>query len=258
MSTTEEQANRFIWRANLDAPNGCWDWLGYRDSHGYPRLSRVRVHRALFELLYGPIGPLGLDHLCRNRGCINPDHLEPTTDRTNVLRGDGPAAVNARKTHCKKGHPFSPENTYTYHRRDGRRPFRTCRICQRRKRKHILPVNRYTLDALTKRLADASPCAVCDYWNLRGPKRRTCSSACARAWPYLRYALDPAYREAHQLVAARWIAQNPSKVTRSQHESALRALAGERSQRGRWMTKTGKPREFATQFGIRGPKRYIG
>lgn len=63
------------------------------------------------------VAPLGEgevpDHLCRNRGCVNPDHLDPVTNVENVLRGESPPAQNRRKTVCKNGHPFSPENTYT-------------------------------------------------------------------------------------------------------------------------------------------------
>jgi hypothetical protein len=76
------------------------------------------------ELFVGPI-PEGLviDHLCRNRGCINPTHMEPVTNAENVLRGEGPTAVNARKTHCKRGHPFDDVNTYVYAKG------RACRMC---------------------------------------------------------------------------------------------------------------------------------
>lgn len=78
------------------------------------------------ELHKGPI-PEGLviDHLCRNRGCVNPDHLEAVTQRENILRGEGLAAANARKTHCPKGHPYSGENLYVVPS-SGRRQ---CRIC---------------------------------------------------------------------------------------------------------------------------------
>lgn len=67
----------------------------------------VRAHRLVYELLVGPIPDgLQLDHLCRNRGCVRPDHLEPVTRRTNILRGTGPSAIHARKTQCPHGHPY--------------------------------------------------------------------------------------------------------------------------------------------------------
>jgi hypothetical protein len=68
---------------------------------------------------------LKLDHLCRNPACVRPDHLEAVTARENTLRGIGPTAVNALKTHCVHGHEFTPENT----RMKGIR--RVCRECQR-------------------------------------------------------------------------------------------------------------------------------
>jgi hypothetical protein len=87
-----------------------------------------------YELAIGPI-PEGLtiDHLCRNRGCVNPAHLEAVTNRTNLLRGDGIAALNARKTHCKRGHEFTPENTYVW--REGTRACRACHTAQEQARR---------------------------------------------------------------------------------------------------------------------------
>jgi hypothetical protein len=101
-------------------PDGCWTWLGStRNGYGsvftgsglVGRRNRM-AHRVAYELLVGPVSnDLTLDHLCRNRGCVNPDHLEPVSNRENILRSNSPAAVNARKTHCINGHEFSPENT---------------------------------------------------------------------------------------------------------------------------------------------------
>jgi hypothetical protein len=70
------------------------------------------AHRWAYHHLVAPVSAdLEIDHLCRNRGCVNPAHLEPVTSRENKLRGYGAAAKNARKTECKRGHPFTPENT---------------------------------------------------------------------------------------------------------------------------------------------------
>ena len=92
--------------------DGCWLWDGSHDLCGYGMwkvagLFNWKVHRLVWELLRGPI-PQGkqLDHLCRNTGCSNPDHLEPVTSRENTLRGTAPTSANAKKTHCKRGHPF--------------------------------------------------------------------------------------------------------------------------------------------------------
>jgi hypothetical protein len=116
----------------VDEATGCWLWQGYKLPNGY---GRVRVaermqyaHRVVYRLLVGNI--LGqLDHVkerCSNRHCCNPEHLEDVPSRENTLRGDGPTARNARKTHCIHGHEFTPENTYTT-----KRGYRDCRACHR-------------------------------------------------------------------------------------------------------------------------------
>src|SRR5262245_12493041 len=110
-------------RIDKNGPNGCWLWTGARNSnYGYGTIEVARVkrhvHRVLCELERGPVHrDLDLDHLCRNRICVNPDHLEPVSRRENILRGASHVAANARKTHCSKGHPFDEVNTYF--RKDG-------------------------------------------------------------------------------------------------------------------------------------------
>ena len=137
INLSSREAERF-WLFVEEQPSGCWEWIGSRDvRHGYghypvcrARWSNLRAHRVAWTLLRGPL-PLDItiDHLCRNRACVNPDHLEPVTNRENILRGESPTAINARKTHCKRGHEFTEENSRT---KDGRRECRVCiRIRQR-------------------------------------------------------------------------------------------------------------------------------
>jgi hypothetical protein len=114
-----------------EAPSGCWVWTASRDACGYGRIrwdgQNKTAHRVVYELLRGPVDPaLTLDHLCRNRGCVNPAHLEPVSLAENIMRGDGVGVRNAAKTHCKSGHEFTPENTYW------KRGKRACRECGRR------------------------------------------------------------------------------------------------------------------------------
>src|SRR5438132_887862 len=93
-------------------PNsGCWLWTGILSYGGYGRVKfkgkHYAAHRVSYEASRGAI-PMGLqiDHLCRVRSCINPDHLELVTCRENLLRGNTLQAANARKTHCPAGHPY--------------------------------------------------------------------------------------------------------------------------------------------------------
>lgn len=110
--------------------NGCWSLPYHLTASGYSQVrfngTHMVGHRLVYEALRGDI-PEGkcLDHLCRNRWCCNPDHLEPVSQKENIHRGIGVAAVNRLKTHCARGHEYSLDNTAIY---DGER---RCCICDR-------------------------------------------------------------------------------------------------------------------------------
>jgi len=121
---------RFTGKYEVD-PSGCWLWTAAKFPNGYGAFwtgsKMTCAHRAGYELLVGPVAAEhDLDHLCRVRACVNPEHLEPVTRRENLMRGAGLSALNAAKTHCVHGHEFTEENTGTTVR-GGRR----CRACDR-------------------------------------------------------------------------------------------------------------------------------
>ncbi len=113
-------------RKYISNTGDCWIWTGALSKNGYGNYWNRGAHRVVYELLVGDI-PKGmqLDHLCRNRDCVNPSHLEPVTAKENILRGLGLAAVNSRKVECKRGHLFDSENTYLW------KGHRICRECNR-------------------------------------------------------------------------------------------------------------------------------
>lgn len=123
-------ADRF-W-ASVDKTEWCWVWTGPVDRHGYGEYRQKingktyywRAHRLAYELIVGKIADgLVIDHLCRNRPCVNPQCLEPVTNAENIRRGEtGQHLKNGDQ--CRKGHPYVDGSYYLRHGK-----YRTCRIC---------------------------------------------------------------------------------------------------------------------------------
>lgn len=125
---------RLMLRTRLNAETGCWNWTGNHSTAGYGRIcineAWQLAHRMMYAQIKGPIpAGLGLDHLCRNRQCLNPSHLEPVTQTENHRRGNA-GHHNGQKTKCKHGHPLSGPNVWISI--DGRRYCTTCDRLRRR------------------------------------------------------------------------------------------------------------------------------
>lgn len=134
--TPEEVAAYAYDHIEKDDVTGCWNWTGSRVPDGYGVMPIGKrpdgkkkysvVHRWTYEQLVGPIPEgLQLDHLCRNTSCVNPAHLEPVTCQVNLIRGVRRNQYKDR-THCSRGHEYTPENTQI-----NKRGTRICRTCKR-------------------------------------------------------------------------------------------------------------------------------
>ena len=131
---TEDPLLKFK-RLSLQMESGCIEWQGWICPKGYSvirfKSERHYAHRWIWEHTFGKIKKgLQLDHLCRNRKCVNLAHLEPVTPRINTMRGFSFSALNSKKTHCWRGHPFNEENTSI-----NRSSARECLICRRARQK---------------------------------------------------------------------------------------------------------------------------
>lgn len=124
----------------------CWLWTGDVDkTSGYGRIAfnkkRFYAHRVFYSIFKGKIGEnLCIDHICRVRNCVNPEHLRAVTKQINTIENSiGAGAINRNKTHCKNGHEFNKENTYYIPKGNGK--WRACKECSRQTYKNKIKKN---------------------------------------------------------------------------------------------------------------------
>lgn len=137
--------DRIMSRVYMKPDCSCWFWRGIHDRDGYAKMTHrnrpIAVYRLAYETFKAPIPDgMEMDHICRERGCVNPSHVEPVTSRENTLRSPiAPAAINARMEKCPNGHEFSVVKF-------GKRTQRRCLICSKRRRQEYFQENK---DAIT-------------------------------------------------------------------------------------------------------------
>lgn len=141
--------DRLMARVIMIPESTCWHWTGCIDRDGYAKMSTknrpTMVYRISYELFVGPI-PEGMviDHICRQRDCVNPKHLEVVTSRENTMRSPiAPAALNARKTHCSEGHELVDASHPSKKQRG-------CLICCAQKSLDRYHANKVAINALRK------------------------------------------------------------------------------------------------------------
>lgn len=141
----ENVQDKILWSRiveRIDITVDCWYWTGKPANTGYGQINRNGVvrnpHRIIYKVLVGDIPDgLQLDHLCRNRICVNPSHLEPVTQKENLLRSPLTIpSINKLKTHCPTGHPYDETNTQVC--RDGSRKCRACSYKRKKAWRHKL------------------------------------------------------------------------------------------------------------------------
>lgn len=130
---------RFLRKITV-ADSGCWEWITHRDKDGYGQFwaygKPVSAHRFIFGYYHGEIQKkMIIHHKCYNRACCNVSHLEQKTSKENTLDSDSSniTAVNSRKTHCIRGHEFTPENMYIYENKQ--RHCKKCHVIRKRQQK---------------------------------------------------------------------------------------------------------------------------
>ena len=136
--------------------NGCWDWHKGEKSSGYGLIGlwnkQFGAHRVLYELINGTAQKdKQIDHLCRNRACVNPSHMELVDKDTNNIRGMSPSAIHARKTQCPQGHQYNNENTARWSNGPDKPISRKCKVCvAKRCKDYYNRVYKYKITNATK------------------------------------------------------------------------------------------------------------
>ena len=143
----QDITGRLLRRIEMVTESGCWIWLLGTQPNGYGFITlngkTMRTHRVYYEHFRHPIPPgLQADHLCRVRCCVNPDHMEIVTGKVNTLRGNSASAINARKTHCRNGHPLAGDNLVIEHYSFRRRYCRICRNARWRQKSKMRTLKR--------------------------------------------------------------------------------------------------------------------
>lgn len=148
MKVGVKEGGRFLSKVGIcfDDKEKCWEWLASLDKDGYGQFRHgkrmVKAHRMSYELFVGAI-PMGMeiDHLCQNKKCVKPSHLQAVDHRTNMARSRSFSGVNSRKTHCVNGHEFSEDNTYLWN------GWRSCKQCGKNRDKQRNTRRKHALEA---------------------------------------------------------------------------------------------------------------
>lgn len=124
----------------------CWEWLGWETNSGYAQfrigIKKYLVHRISYEMYKGIIPKYyEVDHLCKNKKCVNPDHLESVEGKENNRRSNSKSSINSKKTNCNNGHEFTIQNTYVT-----KQGHRECIICMKKLNKEYEKNNRESIN----------------------------------------------------------------------------------------------------------------
>jgi hypothetical protein len=155
---TDSDIKRFYCKIDVPRNEGCWNWIAARYPDGYGQFYLYgklnAAHRISHEYFTGEKIPTGMvmDHICRNRSCVRPDHLRVVTRRINAIENNsGVAAVNAAKTNCPQGHEYTKENTYIIKYKKTNWPSRYCKTCHDKSSRKFRLLHKERLNELNRK-----------------------------------------------------------------------------------------------------------